>query len=207
MKKLMSVFAIALFLSIPIAANADPVGYGTLSLSAEYPAVGGDLTLYYGTVTSSNFGYDIGTKAGIFCISSTQMLGTETFAFNKLDGTATQFYSNSGPISVDTVKLAEAAWIADHYNGQKEAAQVAIWAIMGMKLADGTYAVNDLGQATGAQALYNAAQNNSGYTTGNWYAAYNEQDFLTPVPEPGILILLGIAMSAIGMASWRIRKI
>lgn len=27
------------------------------------------------------------------------------------------------------------------------------------------------------------------------------------VPEPGILILLGIAMSAIGMASWRIRKI
>jgi len=28
-----------------------------------------------------------------------------------------------------------------------------------------------------------------------------------PVPEPGILILLGIAMSAIGMASWRISKI
>ncbi len=30
---------------------------------------------------------------------------------------------------------------------------------------------------------------------------------LTVVPEPGILILLGIAMSAIGAASWRIRKI
>jgi hypothetical protein len=29
----------------------------------------------------------------------------------------------------------------------------------------------------------------------------------TTVPEPGILILLGIAMSAIGMASWRITKI
>ena len=28
-----------------------------------------------------------------------------------------------------------------------------------------------------------------------------------PVPEPGILILLGIAMSAIGAASWKIRKI
>ena len=27
------------------------------------------------------------------------------------------------------------------------------------------------------------------------------------IPEPGILILLGIAMSAIGMASWRISKI
>ena len=32
------------------------------------------------------------------------------------------------------------------------------------------------------------------------------QSLLT-VPEPGILILLGIAMSAIGAASWRIRKI
>lgn len=27
------------------------------------------------------------------------------------------------------------------------------------------------------------------------------------VPEPGILILLGIAMSAIGAASWRLRKL
>jgi hypothetical protein len=33
------------------------------------------------------------------------------------------------------------------------------------------------------------------------------QDMLVYVPEPGILILLGIAMSAIGMASWRIRKL
>jgi hypothetical protein len=35
------------------------------------------------------------------------------------------------------------------------------------------------------------------------------QDLLVcvPVPEPGILILLGIAMSAIGAASWRIRKL
>jgi hypothetical protein len=28
-----------------------------------------------------------------------------------------------------------------------------------------------------------------------------------PVPEPGILILLGIAMSAIGAASWKISKL
>ncbi len=33
------------------------------------------------------------------------------------------------------------------------------------------------------------------------------QDMLVAVPEPGILILLGIAMSAIGAASWRIRKL
>jgi len=33
-----------------------------------------------------------------------------------------------------------------------------------------------------------------------------KQDVLI-TPEPGILILLGIAMSAIGMASWRLRKL
>lgn len=33
------------------------------------------------------------------------------------------------------------------------------------------------------------------------------QDQLVAVPEPGILILLGIAMSAIGAASWRLRKL
>jgi len=35
----------------------------------------------------------------------------------------------------------------------------------------------------------------------------DDQSMIIPVPEPGILILLGIAMSAIGMASWRIRKL
>ena len=37
--------------------------------------------------------------------------------------------------------------------------------------------------------------------------AHRVQDQLFYVPEPGILILLGIAMSAIGAASWRIRKL
>ena len=49
----------------------------------------------------------------------------------------------------------------------------------------------------------------------NMYSSYNSstgeysglaQDQLV-VPEPGILILLGIAMSAIGAASWRLRKL
>jgi hypothetical protein len=39
------------------------------------------------------------------------------------------------------------------------------------------------------------------------WATSNCANDVVNVPEPGILILLGIAMSAIGMASWRIRKI
>ncbi|MGA2318616.1 MAG: PEP-CTERM sorting domain-containing protein [Thermodesulfobacteriota bacterium] len=43
--------------------------------------------------------------------------------------------------------------------------------------------------------------------TGKGEVEVNQLSKNLTVPEPGILILLGIAMSAIGMASWRIRKI
>jgi hypothetical protein len=84
----------------------------------------------------------------------------------------------------------------------KGEAQKAVWKIM---------SVNDLVGASGEDlAMYNASSAGSGVANGNWYFAYDSQDFLTPhcaVPEPGILILLGIAMSAIGAASWRLRKL
>jgi len=58
----------------------------------------------------------------------------------------------------------------------------------------------------GGQGEYHAASHiqgitNTGQGTSGWIGDG------VPVPEPGILILLGIAMSAIGMASWRISKI
>jgi hypothetical protein len=61
-----------------------------------------------------------------------------------------------------------------------------------------------------AQAFFEDAKLNAG---GSLYGVQvlnvvdgNKQSMLV-VPEPGILILLGIAMSAIGAASWRIRKL
>jgi len=190
-----------------------------MALSAGGDAVGGDLLLYYGTVTSSSFGYYY--SGGIFCISSGAMQSTEDLAFNTITSYNGTFKSDTGGLHVITpnfITLSEAAWIADKWittlgsssDAHREAAQLAIWAVLGMTLANGP-AINYLGVIPGAQTLYDDAiaynTSNGNYTTSNWYAAYNAQDYLTPVPEPGILILLGIAMSAIGMASWKIRKI
>jgi hypothetical protein len=65
-------------------------------------------------------------------------------------------------------------------------------------------------QFTEAGAKADAAPYAYGVYVLNLYAQGSttdrKQDMLA-VPEPGILILLGIAMSAIGAASWRIRKL
>ena len=224
MKKLLSFLAIALFLSIPLAANADSLGTGTMDLtySTSYSA-GGDYLLYYGYVPATSWGYSLGTSinyVGIFCISSEGLVSGETFTFYALnssnDMTSASQHSTSPNFSA--IQLSQAAWIADNWNtslglgsssdANRAAAQLAIWAVLNLTLASGT-AMEDLGQITGAQTLYNAATGgtHNGYTTGNWYAAFDSQDYMTPLPEPGILILLGIAMSAIGAASWRIRKL
>lgn len=42
---------------------------------------------------------------------------------------------------------------------------------------------------------------------GNDLGFDGSDSYVNKVPEPGILILLGIAMSAIGVASWKIRKL
>jgi len=64
------------------------------------------------------------------------------------------------------------------------------------QFGDAAGAMADAGGAYGIYAL-NLTDNSGG----------RHQDMLVAVPEPGILILLGIAMSAIGAASWRIRKL
>ncbi len=43
------------------------------------------------------------------------------------------------------------------------------------------------------------------YPNGGYESAHKKQSMLIPVPEPGILILLGIAMSAVGLAARRFK--
>jgi hypothetical protein len=225
MKRLVSVLAIALFLSIPLAANADLVGEGqmVLTYSTAY-AVGGDYLLYYGNVTSSTFGYSY--NGPIFCISPQPLHSGDFFAFNTLTDPTDTFYSASPTyptqISLLFKPLSEAAWIADNWKttlgGSSEAlraqAQLAIWAVLDMTLASGytaSHYLTDTVHWGQASTLYTDAINyntdHGDYITSHWYAAYDSQDYLTPVPEPGILILLGIAMSAIGISVPFVRKI
>jgi hypothetical protein len=201
MKKLVVFFAIALFLSIPLTANADTlVGTEglTISWNGTYPW-GGYATLYYGTTfkydSVPDFGYWI-TNAGVFCVSSTELNNTvQPFDFYTISNNQT---------------MARAAWVADNWTSYsdygsnllygKSEAQKAIWQIVG--------AFSSAGSGF-AKKLYDAAMSQDVTSNSHWYYADDSQDFLTPrpVPEPGILILLGLAMSAIGIAVPFARKI
>ena len=209
MKKLVSFFAIALFLSIPLAANATPLGTGSMNLYYSPPIGGGYYLDYDGQVVSSNFGYTT-PLVEIFCVSN-QPLTSGNFTFYTITNEAlTGLDANFGAGTFD--KLARAAWVGDHWttyfgtpgyptlDDVKGEAQKAVWEIMVIGL--------DFVGSDGLDLkIYNDAMAWTPAPNGNWYYAVDSQDYITPVPEPGILILLGIAMSAIGIASWRIRKL
>jgi len=210
MKKLVSFIAIAFFLSIPLAANADTVGLAYMDISANgsKPNVP-YLVYYYGNITSNpSFPHYTGTQ-GIFCISA-EGATDGLFQFNTITSNGPYIAANGSLVTAITAdQVSEVAWVADNwqsYSTDRAMAQLAIWAILGI----GTPANwIDLSANSAAKTMATLAGGQTDYVTSKWYAAFDTQDYLVPkpVPEPGILILLGIAMSAIGVASWKIRKL
>jgi hypothetical protein len=208
MKKLASLFAIALFLSVPLAANAVTLGTGYMDLAYSTPTGGGYYLDYDGMVTLSTFGYTTGWEE-VFCVSG-QNLADTTFRFYSVTNEAvTGLDAVFGAGTFD--RLARAAWVGDNWttwgtdDTTKGEAQKAVWALMGvMNIMDG---------AGTDYAIYQAAMLQTPVANSNWYFAYspytpgapNYQDYITPVPEPGILILLGIALSVVGLASRRFK--
>jgi hypothetical protein len=105
--------------------------------------------------------------------------------------------------------LTYAIWYMEreYYDKASTAAAFKAW----FKLQGGDSGLADIIEGYINDAEAHSTYQNNGILVLNTYNG-NEttgqgQSFIFPVPEPGILILLGIAMSAIGMASWRIRKI
>jgi hypothetical protein len=205
MKRLFSFFAIALFLSFPLAASADGLGTGVMDLYYSGPTEGGYYLDYDGQVVSSNFGYTT-PLVEIFCVSNDPLHSGQTFTFYAIN-TGLDAVFGAGTFD----KLARAAWVADNWKSYidgnnpdlvKGEAQKAVWAIMDLPT------LKDIMGTTGIDyAIYTDALKPTPTANSNWYYAVDSQDYLTPVPEPGILILLGIAMSAIGIAVPFVRKI
>ncbi len=188
MKRLVSFFAMALFLSVALVANAGLVGTGDLNVYWSTPTSNGYYLDYDGTVLSSNFGYTTGLEE-VFCVSRQEGNGGNY-----------DFYTITSDLD-NYATLSKAAWIADNWTTYgtdettKAEAQKAVWKIMG---------VMDITAGTGIDnTIYLAANAISNYTTDRWYyavspsqftAGIDYQDFLTPVsktPVPAPLWLLG----------------
>lgn len=201
MKKLVSFFAMALFLSITLTANAALLGYGDLNVSWSTPISNGYYLDGDGTVVSSSFGYTTGL-VDVFCVSSQEGNGGNY-----------DFYTITSDLA-NYAALSKAAWVADNWTTfgtddiTKGEAQKAIWDIMNVMHIVGV-------DGTDYQILM-AANTISNYTTDKWYYAVspsltapnatNYQDFLTPVsktPIPAALWLFGSGL--LGLVALRRR--
>jgi hypothetical protein len=116
----------------------------------------------------------------------------------------------------DMTLYQEMAYLVSQFGGQnlenQRAMQWVIWDISTNKI--GSHGVSYTGYSDWA-TVYNywlaQAQANYGSVGTGWEiltdTAGNKQEFITRVPEPGILILLGIALSSVGLAAFRRKKI
>lgn len=208
-----------MFVSVP-GAYADPV-VGDLIAFSDGPGAspGGEFI----ATKSGAGGYSFRT----FCVEGTEYIMTNgtLFEIGSITDTAIMgsLPPNGDPLNYETAYLftkfsyhALSNFIYDNGVGENLSAtqlQIAIWAF---EEEEGYTVANVLANyPTSQAAAWIKEAQNAGWTSiGNvrvlnmlwtYNAGYGEraQDILVMVPEPGILILLGIALSAVGLASRR----
>jgi hypothetical protein len=222
MKKLIGALLIAAFFVFPLCANADI--FTQVSLTERY--FGPTQTATFVGVYSGGvyLDYELSLNNGPwlegFCVEG--QFSSPSFP---IDYTLLSIRSYLGDPQYTNYKAA--AYVAQLWSEglvDKSAAQLAIWEIAidgltALDLSTGKFYTVASTYTDAAKGILTALPSTFP-DPDNWALAVNPplltpgpvpnspyQNYLVPVPEPGILILLGIAMSAIGAASWRLRKL
>ena len=197
MKKLLSLFAVAMFLFIPLAANATPVGVAEVGVNpgtpyTTLPVNGNSYTVYTGYYlldvysASGNLIYD---NLNSFCVDPAWAPSGISYNYEML----------SLP---NEARYNEAAWLftqVGNNNYTPVDIQRAIWAVMGMDPSPYDTSLYD-------EALRHFNFNTSGFVFfkspgSSTSYGYGQQDYISRVPEPATMLLLGLGL--VGLAGIR----
>jgi len=168
MKKLLFIFVLALFLSVPLCANASIIGDVQLTMQyssptdyVQFPSVSGTYYLDYDVMLNNSGSYD-----EAFCVEDRNgPTGTSTYTLLSIDADLLEF-------NLDASRYTTAAAIADYFftnyegtaseEAMKAGAQIVVWEIIfddftNFNLASGTF-VSSNSYTDEAQTIWNAWQ-------------------------------------------------
>lgn len=217
MNGLIKVMVIGVLFVFPICANADIIGDVSLKVSASSPT-----GIVYFPSTSGNYylDYDVSLNGGslteAFCVEDANASSTtQQYTLISIDNGLSDF-----GLPADSYLLAALVannFLADQTEAAKAAAQIAVWEIIfdydgtaeSLNLATGDF--HSTAYQSAAQQILDSLPSTAPTTVNGWALAVNPtittgdiitepyQNYLVQVPEPGLIILLGIAVSAIGV--------
>jgi hypothetical protein len=215
MKRMLLLLAVLSFMVVvPMLGNAGIIGDVTLSESAGGPTGNVSFATYNGgAFINAYLDYNVSINGGpsllAFCVEGMiSPSGPQTYTMLSIDGGLSTF-------SLDPARYEAASWIAKTYGTtQREAAQIAIWEVVtdgtsGFDLTNGDFKSTSYNSE--AMIILGSLQYDTSWVllvnptvaAGGTVEIKNYQNYITRVPEPGTLLLLGSGLLGLALAGSR----